>query len=69
MISGGIETFVSGQEFNMVAKFENDDKILTDNLTESEEVIMNKLVRKGVYDFHSSNGVTYYSRNVNGGIK
>lgn len=64
---GGIETFISIYEGDLLARFEMDEdkKIFASELDERQTELAEGMLKKGVLDVNENNGNKYYFLNIN----
>mgnify|MGYP003346643373 FL=1 len=64
---GGIETFISIYEGDLLARFEMDEdkKIFASELDERQTELAEGMLKKGVLDVNEDNGNKYYFLNIN----
>ena len=64
---GGIETFISVYEGDLLARFEMDEdkKIFASELDERQTELAEGMLKKGVLDVNEDNGHKYYFLNIN----
>lgn len=64
---GGIETFISIYEGDLLARFEMDEdkKIFASDLDERQTELAEGMLKKGVLDVNEDNGNKYYFLNIN----
>ena len=64
---GGIETFISVYEGDLLARFEMDEdkKIFASELDERQTELAEGMLKKGVLDVNEDGGNKYYFLNIN----
>ncbi len=64
---GGIETFISVYEGDLLARFEMDEdkKIFANELDERQTELAEGMLKKGVLDVNEDAGNKYYFLNIN----
>ena len=64
---GGIETFISIYEGDLLARFEMDEdkKIFASELDERQTELAEGMLKKGVLDVNEDGGNKYYFLNIN----
>lgn len=64
---GGIETFISIYEGDLLARFEMDEdkKIFASELDERQTELAEGMLKKGVLDVNEDSGNKYYFLNIN----
>ena len=64
---GGIETFISIYEGDLLARFKMDEdkKIFASDLDERQTELAEGMLKKGVLDVNEDNGNKYYFLNIN----
>ena len=64
---GGIETFISVYEGDLLARFEMDEdkKIFASELDERQTELAEGMLKKGVLDVNEDDGNKYYFLNIN----